>query len=180
MEEIKFDIQDLCECTQSHKKSEFVAQAKKDDIKDIQYNIVLLMNDLHTAKYLGSNSITFLYGGNGDAESKLEIAFQGEVLFVSINNQILKPELFHEDQNYLKFDRSLLVVGANCINVVFSMDYNFLGSGKTGGTGAFKYLNSHDGQHYVYSQCEPDFTQQIIPVFYNLNHKAVFKFGFIL
>ena len=58
------------------------------------------------------------------------------------------------------------------------MDFNVNGSDNPSGTGAFKY--SENGNTYVYTQCEPDFTQQIIPVFYNLNHKAVFKLGFIL
>lgn len=180
MQEAKFDIQELCECTQSRRKSNFVAEAKNDDIKDISYNVVLLVNDLHKSSYLGSNSIWFVYGGNGDQGSKLEIAFYGEVLFISVNNTILKPEICHEDGKSIKIEREMLLVGNNCINIVFSMEYNFLGSGKVGGTGAFKYLNPQDGQHYVYTQCEPDFTQQIIPVFYNLNHKAIFRFGFLI
>ena len=66
---------ELPECTHRATRSHFVHQAKQDDISNIKYSVVFLMNELVNSNYLATNTITFDYGGNGDPATKLEIAF---------------------------------------------------------------------------------------------------------
>jgi hypothetical protein len=57
--------QELPECSHRMTRSHFVMQAKNDDISNIKYNVNFLMNDTWAKNYLGINTITFDYGGNG-------------------------------------------------------------------------------------------------------------------
>lgn len=53
----------LPECTHRPTRSHFVKQALQDDINNIQYNVIFLMNDLFNSSYMAINTITFKYGG---------------------------------------------------------------------------------------------------------------------
>lgn len=169
----------LRECSHKFTRSHFVKQAKEDNISKIHYNVVFFMNDLFKKSYLGVNTIQFEYNGDEESQGTLKIAFQGTIFHLTVNGKIIAHKIAHSDGLYINIDKSTLSKGTNSIIVAFKMDYNLLRSDKKQGTGAFKYKNDYDQQFYVYTQCEPDFTQQILPVFYNLNHKAVFKLGFI-
>jgi hypothetical protein len=146
------------ECTHRATKSNFVQEAKNDDITDITYKVIFLMNDLFNSNYMGINTISFNYGGNGDLSTKLTLAFYGKVYFCILNTNNLSLNTIFKDQKNIEIDRSLLKQGLNTLSIIFRMDYNYIGSKNVEGTGAFKYLNSHDEQNYVYTQCEPDFT----------------------
>ena len=107
------NTKELMECTHRITKSNFVQTAKQDDISNIHYNVIFLLHDLFNTNYMGINTMTFDYGGEGDLSTDLEIAFQGQVYFTFLNTDSLPVAKIYANNSEIKINRSLLNKGHN-------------------------------------------------------------------
>lgn len=166
-------------CSHIHrtKRNYFVKDAKEDNISEIHYEALFFLTNLGEDTYYGINKISFNFSGNYESEIPLKVDFLGDEIYEFLVNgerkdfnyngkyvEILKSELKKESKNQEFF---IVFKGR------FSLDKPYTG------VGCYKYFNQNDGSYYVYTQSEPDFAQKILPLFYNLNHKAIFELRFL-
>ena len=163
-------------------KKSFVREAQEDQITNIHYKTSFLFPNLKAQKaYTGLSIINFEFLDYSEANQAkpLKLTFKGNIHCLAVNNALQTSINFSDET--LRLDKDLFEDKSNgkaqevilLFSIEFSPSYPFTG------TGCFKYRSKENYSHYVYTQCEPDYTQAILPIFYNLNHKARFTLRFV-
>lgn len=168
-------------CSHVHRmKPSFMKAAKDDSLVDINYRTTFVFTNLEEKNYIGFQKISFKLGESTANEVPLRIHFIGlEIYSVIVDSEEIKNEEICYNRKYFEIQKSKFNPEKQTKEVFVAFRGEFATNKPFTGVGCYKYLNNFDQCHYVYTQCEPDFSQRIMPIFYNLNHKATFDFRFL-